>query len=444
MKPQSVIATNTLGMGARPGEIETCQSDPKGWILEQIHNPAPPLPAMAKAPSAHALIVERKSIFRQPEKRSGKAQRNVRGILDYAAEQFEAELIWRHHQAVQSPTSFAERWSRFWGNRFTVSGRNNYLRTIVGAFLREAINPHIFGRFEDMLVASTKHPAMLHYLDNENSVGPNSAYGQRKAGKHNENLAREVLELHTLGVDGGYDIDDITALALGLTGWTATSKADSFEAGFKRNRHEPGPVTLLGRTYRKPGRSRLVHMLKALARHPSTARHIASQLTEHFIAGSPSAQVIDNLAACFLETEGDLKTLAICLIEQDETWSQDQWMFKRPDEYVVSAGRALPDWADHFQPVMPKLLGQPLLRPPGPDGWAQRGQDWINAENIVVRLGWLRRSLEGLPSWINAEFFMHEALGGHVSPGTLKALSQNLLRNELLTLGLMSPEFLRR
>jgi len=440
MKPTSLIATNTLGMGARPGEIEACKTDPKGWILAQIQNPAPGLPARLAAQSTGALVLERKALY----KKQRQQDRNIRGISEYASQQFQAELVWRHRQAVESSTSFVERWARFWGNRFTVSGRNNHLRTIAGAFLREAIRPNIFGRFEDMLKASTIHPAMLHYLDNENSVGPNSVYGQRKAGKHNENLGREILELHTLGVDGGYTIDDITALAFGLTGWTTPRNPADFKGVFRRQKHEPGPVTMLGKTYRKSGRNRLGRMLKDLARHPSTARDIAVQIARHFIAGKAQRIVIDTLADCFLETDGDLKELALCLVELDATWAQDDWMFKRPDEYIVSAGRALPDWEDHFDPVISKLLGQPLLRPPGPDGWKQTGEDWINAENIVIRLGWLRRSLDTLPSWINVEYFMEEALGGHVSGTTRTTLSQNLLRNELLTLGLMSPEFLRR
>ncbi|NNE56983.1 MAG: DUF1800 domain-containing protein, partial [Hellea sp.] len=341
-------------------------------------------------------------------------------------------------------TSFAERWAWFWGNRFTVSARDNHLRMVAGAFEREATRPHIFGRFEDMLVASTLHPAMIYYLDNVKSVGPNSAFSRMYGGKHNENLGREVLELHTLGVGGGYTIDDITALSYGLTGWTHGSPKQGYRTVFKKNRHEPEPAIMLGKTYPVHGPEQIHNMLADLARHPSTALNIAIKLAAHFIPGTPPQSAIVQLKNCFLETEGDLKALAICLVSLDNVWSNEAWIFKRPDEYVVSVGRALPAWEDHFNPKINRLLGQPLMQAPGPDGWEQRGDDWINTENILIRLGWLRRALQSLPSWINAEFFMQEALGGHVSRQTAQVLTQPLLRNELLTLGLMSPEFLRR
>ncbi len=449
MKPQALIATNTLGMGARPGEIEACKSDPKGWVMAQVKNPAALISELRRAPSASDLIKARSHARKKLSKRLRGKQKEAafsdrQKVLSGFVANHKQELGWRFKQAVQSPTSFVERWMWFWCNRFTVSARDNHLKMVTGAFEREAIRPHIFGRFEDMLVASTLHPAMIYYLDNGKSVGPKSAIARKSKGKHNENLAREVLELHTMGVGGGYTIDDITSLSFGLTGWTRAAAKDDYKTIFKRNRHQRGAFDMLGKTYEIVGPERIHNMLGDLAKHKSTARHIASNLAAHFIAGRPQASVIDSLENCFLETGGDLKELALHLIGLEAAWKQEAWIFKRPDEFIVSAKRALPEWEEDFNPKIAKLLGQPLLQASGPDGWSQRGDDWINTENILIRLGWLRRSLESLPSWVNAEFFMEEALGGHVSSQTAKVLSKSLLRNELLTLGLMSPEFLRR
>ena len=449
MKPQALIAANTLGMGARPGEIEACKSDPKGWVISQVKIPAPLIAELVEAPSSMQLMNARSSARKKLGKRLRGKQKAAafsdrQKVLNGYMANHNRELGWRFKQAVQSPTSFVERWMWFWCNRFTVSARDNHLKMAAGAFEREAIRPHIFGRFEDMLVASTLHPAMIYYLDNGKSVGPKSAIARKSKGKHNENLAREVLELHTMGVGGGYTIDDITSLSYGLTGWTRAKKSNEYKTVFMRNRHQRGAFDMLGKTYETVGPERIHNMLGDLAKHKSTARHIAQQLATHFIGGSPKPVVIQKLVNCFLETDGDLKELALCLIGLDETWKQDVGIFKRPDEFIVSAARALPEWQDNFNPKIAKLLGQPLLQASGPDGWSQTGDNWINTENILIRLGWLRRSLETLPSWINAAYFMEEALGGHVSRQTAKVLNKSLLRNELLTLGLMSPEFLRR
>lgn len=449
MKPQSLIATNTLGMGARPGELESCKSDPKGWILAQINSPDDLNDAYREAPSAFDLIAgQRKNrgrmkknlIEKQDEEAFSERQKSLSAFVAH----HNHELALRHQQAVDSQTSFVERWAWFWFNRFTVSARDNHLRMVAGAFEREAIRPHIFGKFGDMLAASTLHPAMIYYLDNVKSVGPNSAFAKMYGGKHNENLGREVLELHTMGVGGGYTIDDITALSYGLTGWTHASPKKGYKTIFKKNRHEREPAIMLGKTYPTHGPEQIHNMLSDLAVHPSTARHIAENLAAHFISGTPPQSAIDALKDNYLKTGGDLKELALCLVELDEVWGQSGWTFKRPDEYIVSVGRALPVWEDHFNPKIAQLLGQPLMQAPGPDGWVQTGEDWVNTENILIRLGWLRRALQSLPSWVNAEFFMEEALGGHVSRKTGEILSKPLLRNELLALGLTSPEFLRR
>jgi len=362
----------------------------------------------------------------------------------YIQREYYNEIELRQKQAVASQTSFIERWAWFWSNRFTVSGRNKLLRLTVGTFERDTIRPNILGRFEDMLIASSLYPTMIIYLDNENSTGPSSKFAQRRGGKHNENLAREILELHTMGVGGGYNIDDITALAMGLTGWTVPTARNGFKTIFRKNAHEPGPLSFLGQSFPDRGEDRISDMLRMVAGHRATATHIAQSLVQHFIAGPVSEKAVSRLRDNFLATKGDLKQLAQTLIDLDEVWQQEDWVFKRPDEYLVSIGRAFPDWEKYFQAEFTKRMGQEYLNAPGPDGWPQTGEDWITAESLLIRLSRFRPALKSLANWINPDYFVQEALGGHISAQTRDILSSPLPRNELLTLALLSPEFLRR
>ena len=449
MKPHFLIATNTLGMGARPGEIENCKSDPKGWVKQQVMHPAPMGKVYLNEASAETLVSGWQALREDLGKNRRMGSREDvfsarRDIRAYIQSKYHNEIDLRQKQAVMSASGFIERWAWFWFNRFTVSGRNKLLRLTVGAFEREAIRPHILGRFEDMLNASSLYPTMIIYLDNENSIGPNSKTAQRRGGKHNENLAREILELHTMGVDSGYSIDDITALAMGLTGWSVTAAKTGFRTIFRKNAHQPGAVSFLGQSFPDRSKYRINDMLGFLADHKATATHIAQTLVQHFIAGPISEIAIAKLRDNFLETQGDLKQLALTLIDLDEVWQQDGWIFKRPDEYLVSVGRAFPEWKDYFDAEFTKQIGQEYMNAPGPDGWPQTGEDWITAESLLVRLNWLRQALKAIPNWINPDYFIEEALGGHISDTTRRVVSRSLPRNEQLTLALLSPEFLRR
>ena len=449
MKPDFLIATNTLGMGARPGEIEDCKSDPKAWVEQQVMRPAPLSPSHKRASAPEPLVSNWRALkIKLAKNRRTGSREDVyaarKDIRNYIQSEYHNEINLRQKEAAKSTTSFIERWAWFWFNRFTVSGRYKLLRLTVGAFEREAIRPHILGRFEDLLKASSLYPTMILYLDNENSIGPNSKAAQRRGGKHNENLAREILELHTMGVDSGYTIDDITALAMGLTGWTVTAPKAGFKTIFRKKAHEPGPVSFLGQSFSDRGEYRIHDMVEHLAGHKATATHIAHTLVEHFIAGPPSEPAITKLRDNFLDTQGDLKQLALTLIDLDEVWQQDEWIFKRPDEYLVSVGRAFPDWEDYFNAKFTKEIGQEYMNAPGPDGWPLRGDEWITAESLLVRLSWLRSALKTVPNWINPDYFIQEALGDQITDRTRHAVSGSLPRNEQLTLALLSPEFLRR
>ena len=443
MKPDFLIATNMLGLGPKPGEIADCKSGPKSWVLDQIDRPGRLTAEYRSAPGTMDMIVNARKI-RNKRRKASPLSRKKKIKYGFISDQLQADINLRHAQAVTTKTSFVERWTRFWVNHFTVSARNNFLKMATGSFEREAIRPNVFGRFDELLTASTLHPAMLYYLDNSQSIGPNSRIGRRRKGSFNENLAREVLELHTLGVDGGYQLQDIQALSKALTGWRHVGLPKSPEKMFFLDRHEPGPTSLLGVTYEDSGQDQITAVLKDLAVHPATARFIATRLATHFIGDGPLERVVEKLAQCFLDGDGDLKILARYLVNMDEVWKQKKWVFKSPEDYLVSVGRAMPGWDEHFYHSIPKLLGQPAMMPPGPDGWELTGENWINAENIIIRLGWFRRNIATVPKKIDARFFAQEALGNHISRQTASVMKRASSREASLVFGLMSPEFLRR
>ncbi len=260
----------------------------------------------------------------------------------------EYRALWRREAkarlaaAITTEQPFRERWIGFWGNHFTTSGRRASVIGMAGGYEREAIRPHVMKTFQELLLAAESHPAMLFYLDNYRSVGKNAPafYGQRGI---NENLAREILELHTLGVNGGYQQSDVRALAKMLTGWTAARHYHE-AAGqflFREDYHEPGSKVLLGKTYPENGVAEAQSALKWLATQPATARHVATKLARHFIADQPPPATVNKLTAVFLETQGDLKELAIALINLPEAWAPELRKLKTPQDYTVSALRAL-------------------------------------------------------------------------------------------------------
>src|SRR5262252_798402 len=250
---------------------------------------------------------------------------------------FRAEAMARFQRAVQAPVGFVERLVHFWSNHFCVSAaKGGFVRACAGSFEREAIRPHVLGRFTDMLKAVESHPAMLFYLDNAQSFGPQSPAGQRRQRGLNENLAREILELHTLGVNGGYTQADVTALARIITGWTFAGREGRIgEPGtfvFFALAHEPGDHELLGKTYPAGGMEQGESVLADLARHPATARHVATKLARHFVADEPPATLVDRLAKVFRDSDGDLKALAAALIDADEAWSVALAKMRTPEE----------------------------------------------------------------------------------------------------------------
>jgi uncharacterized protein (DUF1800 family) len=323
---EAVIAVNRFGLGAEPGELVAASRDPRGWLLAQLRGPGPDYPQLAALDGSSSLLKEYPrwvmtafAELRRDAGASSMQDRPPQGIEQKFGKHFfpfaAKEVSARFGIAATTPVPFRERLTWFWSNHFAVSTVKPTVFAVAGAFEREAIRPNVNGRFADLLLAATQHPTMILYLDNFLSVragfqapqGVNNPNLPRATGL-NENLAREILELHTLGVNGGYTQGDVTAFARALTGWTVGGLVDT-GFRFEQRRHEPGPQTVLGRTYAQDGIAQGEAILRDLAAHPATARHVATKLVRHFVADDPPPAAVERVARAFLDSGGDLKVV---------------------------------------------------------------------------------------------------------------------------------------
>jgi uncharacterized protein (DUF1800 family) len=438
------IALSRFGMGAAPGEARTLAGDPQGWLLDQLDRPAFP-DGLAGRPDG-AEMVRRLMEARRAKDKAALAE--LRGL-------WLAEAAARTRAGAASPTPLVERLVRFWSNHFTVSVARPPEFALAGAFEREAIRPHVTGRFLDLLRAVVRHPAMLLYLDNAQSIGPDSPAGLRRGRGLNENLARELMELHTLGVDGGYGQDDVEQLARVLTGWSLDPRDGSFR--FAPRLHQPGPKTLLGAPIAEGGEDEGDEALRRLAAHPATARFVATKLARHFVADDPPAALVDALAGTFRDSDGDLGRLTRVLVGRSEPWREPLAKVRSPDDLVVavlrgfdSNGSFLVPRADADDDVRDRrlvgslrLMGQAPWSAPSPAGWPDRAAEWIGPEAMMRRLEWARAVAGRLGRDFSPE--LADGLVGAVAgPAVRQALQQADNGGEALFLLLASREFQRR
>jgi uncharacterized protein (DUF1800 family) len=460
----AAIAATRFGLGARPGEIARARSNPKAWLKAQITPPAAPQPAGNLEDSAARFVAYRE--FRQAGKGLKLAAGNgtpqelmnrqqVIGAGD--------ELLARADLAARTDAPFAERWVMFWANHFTVSATKGVTAPLVGPFEREVIRKHAFDRFENLLVASSSHPAMLLYLDQAQSVGPNSPgltwvsfrgtslQGKRSAGL-NENLAREIMELHTVGVNGGYSQADVTEFAKALTGWSVGGPRDAISRdghfAYHPIAHEPGVRTIMGARYPDQGGVQALSILHDLAKHPATAQHIARKLAVHFVSDDPPPALVNKLAASFTASGGNLAVVAATLIDADEAWAPQQAKFKTPYEFLISSWRAM-DGAPPQAVLMTaplKAMGQPAFQAPSPKGWDDTAGAWATPSNLVQRLTWSQGfAAQAAAARTGQPLLAAQAcLGALLTPQTAAAIAAAESRPEALTLLFMSPEFQRR
>ena len=354
-------------------------------------------------------------------------------------------------------SAFRERLVQFWGDHFTAFGKTQILRFGTLGYVEEAIRPHIIGKFADLLIAAVMHPIMLTYLDQNVSTGPNSPAAQN-AQKHrglNENLAREVLELHTLGVDGPYTQGDVRQLAELFTGM-AIARDGKFV--FQPRKAEPGTETVLGRKFGgNPAKVTAIEdALRSLARHPATARHLATKLAVHFVSDSPSVTLVSDLERAYLESDGDLLRLYDVLLNHPASWRAERSNFKPPQDFIASTWRALAVRPDHaaklgrrnvrrwiIQPLI--AMGQRLNRPSGPDGWPEEDSAWITPHGLSTRLKWAMTAPAILrPDLPDPREFVRHALGPFADENVFFAARAAEQKSEAIGLVLASPAFQRR
>ncbi len=364
---------------------------------------------------------------------------------------YRAEALARFTMVREAEIGLVERLVAFWSNHFCVSvGKGEVVRATAGSFEREAIRPYVLGRFADMLLAVEHHPAMLFYLDNAQSVGPDSRAGQNRKRGLNENLAREIMELHTLGVDGGYTQADVTSLARVITGWTFAGRDGRIgEPGtfvFNANMHEPGDQMVAGHAYLGGGFGQGEAALIDIARNPATAHHLATKLVRHFIADDPPPAAVERIATVFRNRDGDLRAVTMALIDLPEAWSTPATKMRDPYDFLVAAGRLLGLPMTDPGPALGALrnLAMPLWEPPGPNGFPDTAADWASPEGLKLRLDVAAQIAHGFKGSDDPMALVEASAGPTLSAETREAVARAESREQGIALALMSPEFQRR
>ena len=459
-KALAALALHRFGFGPRPGGIDRIAADPRGALLAELTAGPGKIEDPALLDSGAAL---RATVRFQQERKAARQARKMAEDNEMSGETgpmqkqgpgvpqqiYLAEAQAHYQAALNAEIGLAERLVWFWANHFSVSADKGPVRSLAGAFEREAIRPHALGKFSDMLLAVETHPAMLIYLDNARSIGPDSFAGRRRGKGLNENLAREIMELHTLGVRSGYTQSDVTNFAKVITGWgLRPPRLDPVNGGafmFNERLHEPGKQIILGKTYPEDGFAQGRAVLEDFARHPATATHISYKLARHFVADEPAPALIAKLAHRFRDTGGDLREVTKTLVSAPESWSAQRTKLKTPGEWLMASMRAaeLPLKEPRKIVGAQALLGEPLWRPPAPKGFSDDSAAWLDgmAERLDIanQVGRIAGN-----HGQEADTMIDAALGPLASRETRETIGRAASRPQALALLLMAPEFQRR
>ncbi|MGE0385803.1 MAG: DUF1800 family protein [Gammaproteobacteria bacterium] len=460
----AAIAANRFGLGARPGDLQDIDRDPQGWLRAQLAaGVATPSPVERLVHSGTLMkqVQQLRLAQRQDDAGDGDAVGRLKmSIRNELAPAYLKQVAARVEVAVSSDQPFRERLVHFWSNHFAVSADKPATIALAGTLENEVIRPLATARFADLLVAVVRHPAMLAYLDNLWSVGPNSRAAGR-ASRHvsrdarpglNENLAREILELHTLGVDGGYTQADVTELARVLTGWSLGGGRGRFASGtpgsfhFREAIHEPGARSVLGRRYPPGGEDQGEAVLRDLARQPATAQRIALKLARHFIADDPPPAAVTALERQFTRSDGDIAATCTALLDCDAAWSTPLAKYKSPNDYLLSALRALRQVPPRPEAAaaMFASLGQRIWTPGSPAGWPDTAVAWDGADALMKRIEWAQAVAGRIGERVEARALADAVLGPVLGAHTRAMLTQSQDAVQALALLFVSPEFMRR
>jgi uncharacterized protein (DUF1800 family) len=476
-KAEAVLALQRFGMGPRPGSVAAIGADPRGALIAELEQSSTASPVGAALPSsskafrtvadanakrqAQATIATRKlqqakqqQMSEAPAMMEGAEQDAKEIAAKTAAEAvpdpgraiYLEEAKTRIEAALGAQIGFVDRLVWFWSNHFCISA--DKIRSMSGAYEREAIRPNVLGKFADMLLAVEGHPAMLFYLDNIASMGPNSIAGINRTRGLNENFARETLELHTLGVRSGYTQEDVISFANVLTGWTWVPAGDNPEHGgeftFNARLHEPGAQNVMGKVYEEEGVEQGRAVLRDLAAHPATATHLATKLARYFVADTPAPALVERVTNTSLDTSGYHTDSARTMVLSDDSWAQPSTKLKRPSEWVIGMMRA--SGATQTDPARftngQRLLGEPLWRPSSPKGYPDDEASWI--DGMGRRLDVANSFAERVAGNVDPQDVLETVLGSSASPEVRDAVGRAESRQQALALLFMSAEFQRR
>ncbi len=460
----AAVALNRFGLGARP--TDTPPADPKAWLTDQLGRfetrPAALSAQPRSAPAAADYIARQREVAQARQVNDQDRMAARRMLVADARDDYQDAVNARAAVALSTDTPFVERLVHFWSNHFAISTEKPQVVALAGAFEADAIRPHVLGRFEDMLVAVEQHPAMQIYLDQILSVGPGSAQATRVAQRPNgrtlglnENLAREIMELHTLGVRSGYSQADVTEFARALTGWSiggfgpgggALANAEPGTFLFRPPLHEPGARTIMGKRYDQAGEGQARAVLADLAAAPATGRHLAMKLARHFVADDPPAALVDRLAVAYDRSQGDLPTVYRALIASPEAWAPRPAKFKTPWEWTISSLRGLgrTDLGRMQIAAMQTQLGQPVWRPGSPAGFDDIAASWAAPDALVRRVEMAQRLAAQAGDQIDARQLGGRLLPGVQSPDARDQIARAESPSAALALLLVSPDFQRR
>ncbi|HSK18242.1 MAG TPA: DUF1800 domain-containing protein [Longimicrobiales bacterium] len=443
-------ALNRFGLGARPGEKHDI-SEPRGWVLEQLDRPpSAPSAERAHVDASNALGDLRAAQSSGDREAAARARRRITAITA-------AEMAAALEQRVTTDAPVVERLTAFWSNHLCVSMAGKVVvAALAGAYEREAIRPHVLGRFEDMVLASAMHPAMLLYLDNAQSIGPASPAARRqraRAGARrglNENYARELLELHTLGVDGGYTQGDVQELARILTGWTVTGRggarpgvagAGVLRFAFDPLLHEPGSKVVLGTDYGEAGVEEGRRAIRALCRHPATSRFIADKLVRHFVSDTPPPATVAAVARAFADSDGDLRVTTRALVEHPDAWSGQARKFRSPQDWLIAVLRALDIRRAGALPPLLRQLRHPMWSPPAPNGFGDTAREWADPDSLLNRAELARTVARRVPPGLDPRTLLDVVETAATDPLRDMLADDTIDNAERVALALAAPAF---
>ncbi|EWH09659.1 hypothetical protein DS2_11843 [Catenovulum agarivorans DS-2] len=443
---ETAIAYQRFGYGVNPNQT-LVESNHKTWLINQLKPIFPDSSIWSLAKAYEYQAQYRK--MRMEERKGNQSEAQMQQSDKFKKKFYQQSKLASYYSAqfaIETENGLQARLLDFFSNHFSVTASGNVMRALAPLLEIEAIAPNLTGKFSDLLLAVESHPAMLVYLNNEQSVGPDSQLAKKRKNKGlNENLAREILELHTLGVDGGYNQQDVIELAKAITGWSVANPIREDTIGFiyRQRTHQPGKRKVLGKTYSQKGMEQGKAILQDLAVHPATAKFVCTKLVRHFISDQPNQQIVQTMQAAWKKTDGDIKAVITAMIEHPESWREDRQKFKTPREFLISSYRLsdIQYKGKQQRAFMNSLemMGQKPFSAGSPAGFKDERNAWDGPDALLNRIDWANAYAKQVKK--DPLELAKAAFGESLSANTYTFLKRAESRQQALAMLLMSPEF---